>query len=142
SLALGVGANTAIFALWNGALHAWLPVHEPEKLVMLSNPDASGMWTGRWVGREDGNRAWLTYGEFEQLRDQSLSFSGLMASQSYLDQWQVRFEGGDWEEVHGRLVSGGFFEVLGTSAAIGKTFTGTDDRTDAPYAVISHDYWL
>jgi predicted permease len=141
SLALGVGANTAIFGIWNGVLHAWLPVFEPDKLVMLSNPDASGMWTGRWVGREDGDRAWLTYGEFEQLRDQSQTFAGLMASQSYLDEWQVRFEGSEPEQVRGRLVSGGFFEVLGTTAALGRTFTPANDRADSPYVVISHNYW-
>jgi hypothetical protein len=66
SLALGIGADTAIFGLWNGVLHASLPaVHEPEHLVMLSNPDESGSWTGR----TQGPRSWLTYGEFEQLRD-------------------------------------------------------------------------
>jgi hypothetical protein len=58
SLALGIGANTAIFSLWNGVLHASLPgVYEPDELVMLSDPDRSGGWTGRL----DGVRPWLTY---------------------------------------------------------------------------------
>ena len=48
SLALGIGANTAIFSLWNGVLHASLPVvDKPEQLVMLSDPDQSGSWSGR-----------------------------------------------------------------------------------------------
>src|SRR6185436_3001692 len=107
-LALGLGANTAIFSLWSGVLHAPLPgVDKPEQLVMLTNPDESGMWTGRWDGR-DGPRSWLTYGEFEQLRDSADVFSELMASQSSLMTWPVRFEGGGWEEARGRLVSGGF----------------------------------
>src|SRR5438034_6042946 len=142
SLALGIGANTAIFSLWNGVLHASLPgVHEPGELVMLSNPDDSGMWTGRWDGRTDGPRSWLTYGEFEELRDHADAFSALMASQSSLNTWQVRFDGAAWEEVRGRLVSGGFFQVLGVRSAIGRVFTDAEDRAETPHAVISYNYW-
>jgi predicted permease len=142
SLALGIGANTAIFSLWNGVLHSSLPaVQKPEQLVMLSNPDASGSWTGRWDGRTDGPRSWLTYGEFEELRDHAEGFSGLMASQSSLNTWQVRFEDGAWEEVRGRLVSGGFFQVLGVGPALGRVFTTAEDRVETPAAVISYDYW-
>ncbi|OLC80890.1 MAG: hypothetical protein AUH72_10835 [Acidobacteria bacterium 13_1_40CM_4_65_8] len=138
SLALGIGADTAIFGLWNGVLHASLPaVREPEQLVMLSNPDERGSWTGR----TQGPRSWLTYSEFEQLRDHADSFSAIMASQSSLSTWQVRFDGDAWEEVSGRLVSGGFFQVLGVDPAIGRLFTVAEDRTDAPDAVISYTYW-
>jgi putative ABC transport system permease protein len=142
SLALGIGANTAIFSLWNGVLHSSLPaVHKPAELVMLSNPDDAGMWTGRWDGRTDGPRSWLTYAEFEELRDHAEGFSGLMASQSSLDTWQIRFDGGAWEEARGRLVSGGFFQVLGVSSAIGRLFTAAEDRAGTPSAVISYDCW-
>src|SRR3989441_2701282 len=64
-----------------------------------------------------------------------------MASQSSLSTWQVRFDGSEWEEVSGRLVSGGFFQVLGVGPAIGRLFTAAEDRTDNPYAVISYTYW-
>ena len=142
SLALGMGANTAIFSLWNAVLHRSLPVvRNAGQLVMLSNPDDSGMWTGRWDGRTDGPRSWLTYGEFEQLRDTAGCFSGLMASQSGLDTCQVRFDGGDWEEARGRLVSGGYFQVLGVGPAIGRVFTTAEDRAATPTAVISYNYW-
>jgi predicted permease len=138
SLALGVGANTAIFSLWNGVLHASLPaVSKPDELVMLSNPDQRGSWTGRTTGP----RNYLTYEEFEQLRDHADGFSAMMASQSSLNTLQIRFEDGSWEEASGRLVSGGFFEVLGVGAAIGRVFTSADDHSALPYAVMSHSYW-
>jgi len=138
SLALGIGANTAIFNLWNGVLHASLPaVSKPEQLVILSNPDQRGSWTGR----TSGPRNYLTYEEFEQLRDHADGFSAMMASQTSLNTLQVRFEGESWEEASGRLVSGGFFEVLGVGAAIGRVFTATEDHSALPYAVMSYSYW-
>lgn len=142
SLALGIGANTAIFSLWNGVLRSSLPgVRKPEELVMLSDPDSAGMWVGRWDGRTDGDRSWLTYGEFEQLRDHAGAFSAVMASQSSLATWQVRFDNGEWEEARGRLVSGGYFEVLGVNAVIGHVFTPAEVRAATPTAVISYNYW-
>jgi hypothetical protein len=138
SLALGIGANTAIFSLWNGVLHASLPgVQQPEQLVILSNPNDSGSWNGRL----SGPRSWLTYEEFEQLRDTADTFSAVMASQSSLDAWQVRVEGGSAEEITGRLVSGGFFQVLGVHPAIGRVFSADEDRVATSHAVISYRYW-
>ncbi|MGH8311120.1 MAG: ABC transporter permease, partial [Steroidobacteraceae bacterium] len=142
SLALGIGASTAIFSLWNGMLHASLPgVREPEQLVMLSNPDDTGMWTGRWEGRTDGPRSWLTYAEFEQLRDHADGFAALMASQSSYMTWQALIDGDASEVVRGRLVSGGFFDMLGVSPAIGRLFTTESDRVETFDAVISYGYW-
>ncbi|HYL75853.1 MAG TPA: ABC transporter permease [Bryobacteraceae bacterium] len=142
SLALGIGANTAIFSLWNGVLHSPLPgVYQPEKLVMLSNPDEVGMWTGRWDGRTDGPRSWLTYGEFQDLRDHADAFSMLAASQTGFNDWQLRVGGGDWERARGRLVSGEFFQVLGVNPAIGRVFSTADDGAATSSAVISYNYW-
>ena len=142
SLALGIGANTAMFSLWNSLLHASLPgVHKPEDLVMLSNPDESGMWTGLWEGRTDGPRSWLTYEEFEQLRDHADGFSALMASQSIYNNWRAHSDGDAPEVVRGRLVSGGYFDVLGVRPAIGRLFTIEIDRIEALEAVISYAYW-
>jgi predicted permease len=139
SLALGIGANTAIFSLWNGVLHATLPgVRHPEELVILSNPDRGGSWTGRWDGR-GGPRPWLSHEEFQDLRAHARGFVALMASQTSISRHRVRLEGGDWEEVTGRLVSDGFFEVLGADAAVGRVFTANADEPTA--VVISHRYW-
>ena len=138
SLALGIGANAAIFSLWKGLTLSSLPlVPHPEELVMLTDPQASGLWHGN----EQGERTWLTYPEFEQLRDQATSFSSLTATESALNQWQVRYAGRGMEDVSGRLVSGGFFQTLGIRPVVGRTFTAADDRADSPYAVISYGYW-
>ncbi len=150
SLALGIGANTAIFSLWNGILNSSLPaVSHPEQLAMLTNPDESGMWHGSMTYREDGPRPWLTFEEFEQLRDHADSFSSFMASQANLDSWQVRLSGGmdesngsgEPEEASGRFVSGGFFSTLGVRAAVGRLFAPDDDHVANPTIVISYNYW-
>ncbi|MSV27755.1 MAG: ABC transporter permease [Bryobacterales bacterium] len=133
SLALGIGANTAMFSLWNGVLRSALPlIQEPERLVMLSDPNSSGVNNGS----EDGERSLLTYAEFEQLRESADVFSGLMASQSSLDEWQIRVEGGEPENVSGRMVSSGYFDILGVAPQIGRA----GDR-GGRQVVISHDYW-
>ena len=138
SLALGIGANTAIFSLWNSVLHAPLSgVSRPGELVILTNPEDAGMWHGD--GR--GDREWLTFQEFEQLRDHAGSFSAMMASESSLDRWPARFAGQDWENVHGRLVSDGYFQFLGAKPILGRPFTDTGDQSDQPYAVISYGFW-
>ena len=138
SLALGIGANTAIFSLWNGMLHSTMPgVAHPEQIVMLTDPDNAGMWHGN----SQGERPWLTWPEFEQIRGQASSFSDIMACQSSLQDWRIRFEGRDWEDARGRLVSGNYFSFLGVTPLLGRIFTTEDDRRDAPYAVISHSYW-
>jgi predicted permease len=144
SLALGIGANTALFSLWNGVLRATLPgVQRPQDLVMLTDPGQAGMWRGRWDGAE-GPRDWVTYEEFEELRDRSGVFTSVMASQSSLSTWQARFNGENGatpEDVRGRMVSGAYFQVLGASPVAGRVFTADADRSDTPEAVISHSFW-
>ena len=142
SLALGIGANTALFSLWNGVLRASLPgVQRPEELVMLTDPGEGGVWRGRWDGRTDGPRDWVSYQEFEELRDHAGLFASVMASQSGLGLWQARINGAALEEVRGRMVSGSFFQVLGANPVAGRVFTADADRVDTPEAVISHSFW-
>ncbi len=139
SLALGIGANTAIFSLLNSVLLRPLPVRNPQELVMLTNPDSRGVS----VGSQHGERSLLTYPEFQQLRGQSAAFAGLMASQSNLDRTLARVDGGEPEEIRTRMVSAEYFGTLGVPVLLGRTFEAGSDRAEgsAPYAVISYDYW-
>ncbi|MEP6962627.1 MAG: ABC transporter permease, partial [Acidobacteriota bacterium] len=139
SLALGIGTSTAIFSLWNTLVRGNLPVvREPQQLVILTDPNAMGSWHGNL----DGDRPWMSYPEYVDIRAQAANFSALMASQASLTPWQVSFEDGAKEEVHGHLVSGNYFDALGVSPALGHAFTLDDERPNtAPYAVISHRYW-
>lgn len=124
SLALGIGANTAIFSLVDGLLLRSLPVQAPERLAHLDD----GSWT---------NPVW------EEIRArQHAIFDGAAA-------WSAsRFDlsdGGIARFVDGLYVSGEFFDVLGVPAILGRTFTSADDARgggpDGPVAVISHRYW-
>lgn len=139
SLALGIGANSAIFGLLNGALYSALPVPNPEQLVILSDPASAGVSIG---AQTEQPRALLTYQEFEQLRSDTNSFTGMFAAESAVNKWRLRF-GATEERVNGRLVSGEYFRVLDVPALLGRTFTREEDKAigGAPYAVISYDYW-
>ncbi|HEV8397320.1 MAG TPA: ABC transporter permease [Vicinamibacterales bacterium] len=142
SLAIGIGANTAVFSLWNSVARAPLPgVADPGSLVMLTDPAASGSWHGAWATRTDGPRAWISYSEFEQFRDQAASFLSLMAAQSTLDTWQARVDHGQPEPLRGRLVSGSFFDVLGVVPAAGRLFTRDHDGVPRAEALVSHGFW-
>jgi hypothetical protein len=85
-------------------------------------------------------RSLLTYPEFQQLREQSTEFSGLMACQSQLERTQVRVDGAEPEEIRYRMVSAEYFSTLGVPALLGRTFDAYDTPA-SPYAVISYAYW-
>jgi predicted permease len=139
SLALGIGANTAIFSVLNAALLKSLPVRNPEQLVILTNPDRSGVS----IGSAGGERDLLTYAEFEKLRERSTTLAGMCASESALNRWSVRIAGGSQEDARGRLVSEEYFSVLGVDPIIGRFFASpaANGVGSDPYAVISYDYW-
>jgi predicted permease len=139
SLALGIGANTAIFSLVNSIRLSRLPVTRPDELVILSDPANSGVD----IGWDTGDRELITYPEFLALQEQSKSFSSLMASQSSLLPVQARVNGGDPEEMQTRMVSGEYFSTLGVATVVGRTFAADEARKEggAPFAVISHDFW-
>ena len=139
SLAIGIGANTAIFSVLDAVMLKSLPVRDPQKLVMLTNPDSAGVSSGL----DTGERGMLSYAEFVQLRDHLTTFESLCVAETQMSRLQVRIAAGQQEEAHGRLVSEEYFSVLGVDPAIGRFFNrddGTSPGSD-PYAVISYDYW-
>ena len=136
SLALGIGANTAIFSLINSVLLSALPVGDPQSLVMLTNPASNGIT----IGSKSGEREELTWSEFRQLRDLSTVFSSLMACQIEPERVPVRAGGSGAEETLVQMVSSEYFSTLGVPALLGRTVSADDDRS-APHAVISYDYW-
>jgi predicted permease len=139
SLAIGIGANTAIFSIIDSILLKSLPVRDPQELVILTDPNSSGVSDGL----DNGERGLMTYAEFEQLRDHSTTLSGLCVAESQLDRWPVHIGSGGQEDVRGRLVSEEYFNVLGVEPVIGRFFTREDAKGAGqdPYAVISYDFW-
>jgi predicted permease len=129
SLALGIGANTAIFTVIDTVLLRMLPVKDPGELVQIMN-----------VSPKDRRpNAAFSYPAFERLRDRQL-LRGMFASAGL--RLNVNADG-QAELARGQLVSGSFFTVLGVQPVIGRTFTADDDRVPGghPVAVISHGYW-
>jgi predicted permease len=127
SLALGVGANTAIFSLVNALLLRSLPVHDPDRLVLLGDATPA---------RAFSNPVW------EQIRRRPGLVEGAFA-------WSPQpfnlTRQGEAQFVDGLFASSEFFDVLGVQAALGRTFTTADDRrgggADGPVAVISDGFW-
>jgi len=139
SLALGIGANTAIFSLIDAVLVKMLPVERPNELVLLTDPNSHGVS----IGTESGVRQLLSNGEYQHIRDGQQVFQGMYAAESDVERVSASIDGGAPEDVHPRLVSASYFAVLGVSPAIGRAFSPADDQAphNAPYAVISYAYW-
>ena len=133
-LALGIGANTAIFSVINAAVLRVLPVHDPQRLVFLNTTLSFGAQSG------DGDTS-LTEYIFEQLRAQQDVFSDLVGFAPLSNQKVAVRYGREPEEALVDLVSGNFFSGLGVNTAVGRTFSMEDERTHASLAVLSHAYW-
>jgi predicted permease len=134
TLALGIGANTAIFSILNGLLLRSLPVRDPARLVHVTDS----------VRRDDGStrvRAW-SFPVWAQIRDRAHLFDGATA---WSPQQFDLASGGEAQFVEGIWADGRFFDVLGLPAVLGRTFSPLDDRPgggpDGPVAVISYHHW-
>src|SRR5258707_11286350 len=132
SLALGIGANTAIFTLMDHVLLRMLPVQHPEQLVMLDQQ-------GPTQGKVENDNS-FSYPMYKDFRDRSPVFSGVLARFPLGMSISYR---GQTELANGDLVSGNYFEVLGVQAWAGRTFTQDDDRTPGahPVAFLTYGYW-
>jgi hypothetical protein len=119
SLALGIGANTAIFQLLNTLRLSSLPVQDPAELASVEIANRtwySGSFTGRYAD--------VTYPLWEQLRDRQQAFSGIFA-------WGVDTfnlaQGGEVQPAEGIWVSGDFFQILGVQPLLGRVFVSSAD---------------
>ena len=131
SLALGIGANTAIFGLMDAVMLRLLPVRDPGRLVFVQTAGTAG---------RDGP----PYPFFELLRDQARSFEAIAAFSA--SNMELAIDGGR-EQARGVWVSGNFYQMLGVAPVIGRTLAASDDQTpgkggpDGAVAVISRAYW-
>ena len=154
SIALGIGANTAIFTLVDEVLLRQLPVKSPAELVLFNGA------RNHFGSNSGGNM--LSFPMYEDFRDDFVAhgatpplpratlavangaptpkvFTGMFARRPIAMNLGVE---GQTERVPGELVSGTYFQVLGVGAAIGRVITPDDDkRGDGPVAVLSYDYW-
>jgi predicted permease len=138
SLALGIGANAAIYSLFNEMLLAPLPVPHPEQLVNLGGNTPS---PGSHQCGLAGNCEWVfSYRMFRDLEAQPGPFSGLAGH--VITQPNISYRG-NTVSASAELVSGSYFPVLGVKPAVGRLFGGKDDDVAGahPIVVLSHEYW-
>jgi predicted permease len=141
TLALGIGANTAIFTLINAVLLQSLPLKNPGQLVLFYDGAATGTNTSNGIPNDI-----YSYPAWEYFRDHDESFEGLCAFRQESDRLTLQMGASSdpqrQEQVRGHLVSGSYFTVLGVQAAAGRLLTAQDDiPTAPPGAVISYDFW-
>lgn len=140
TLALAIGANTAIFTLLNQALLHALPVKDPSELVVLSFSGNAAGQTDSEGGDTPGHQHYFSYPMYRDLRDKNTVFSGLAAA-------APASAGVTWknhsEHVRVELVSGDYFGTLGVQAATGRLLLPSDETFENanPVAVLSFDYW-
>lgn len=132
-LAAGIGANAAIFSLINAVLIREIPVKNPSELAIIQRVDVLG---------RDNN---ISVPLYQELRERQTSFADILATQN-LQNPQLTLAAGTTEEVanvRGTIVSGNYFDVLGTGTLLGRTIQPSDDIFEDPHAVtvLSHDFW-
>ncbi len=143
TLALGIGANTAIFTLVNAVMLKSLPVEKPEELVLFSDTASEGTTLGDTPQTGEWQR--FSYASYEYFRAHNQSFQDIAALRSGESRLSVRRtdqQGSGATRASGQLVSGNYFSLLGVRAMRGRVLTPEDDKPGAaPSTVIGHRYW-
>jgi putative ABC transport system permease protein len=137
SLALGIGANTAMFSLLDQLLLRTLSVKNPQELVFLYHPGpAQGS-----VSNDEGGGPSFSYPMFREMQREQTTFSGLAGARAMGASIAFR---NNALPCSAHLVSGNYFELLGVTPALGRLFTEGDDRTEGghPVVVLSYNYWI
>lgn len=129
TLAVGIGANAAIFSLINAVMLRMMPVRNPSRLVQIVQTSV------------DNSRLNLSYPVYRLFRDRARSFEGMLAESGPVKQ-EIAI-GGATETVETQLVSSNYYDVLGVTPAAGHLFAPKDDSSpgSSPYAVISYQFW-
>ncbi|HUO34856.1 MAG TPA: ABC transporter permease [Candidatus Acidoferrum sp.] len=137
TLALGIGANAAIFSLMDQVLLRDLPVKNPKELVILRSPGPHPGHT--WSDGDDA--AYFSYPAYREIQDQAHVFSAVLARHII----PVSIAGsGVTERARGELVSGNYFELLGVQPALGRLLGANDETAPGanPIAILSYAYWV
>jgi predicted permease len=138
TLALGIGANTAIFTVLNAVLLKMLPVRDPQQLVVVGDPsDANHRANGT------PQTVIFSYPLYKEFRDHNSVFAGLSAAAT---EHRIELTGQDRNSsstVVGRMVSGNYFDVLGVRAAAGRLLSSSDDTAESanPVVVLGYAFW-
>ena len=135
TLALGIGANTAVFSVTNAVLLRSLPVADPARVVYLRTTTPP-----HGTGTIDTTET-FSYPVYDALRQQHRGLSPVMADVPLSNgKVAVRY-GAQAEQAEGDMVSGTFFSGLGVKLAYGRGFSAQDESNHAPIAVVSYNYW-
>ena len=146
SLALGIGANTALFSIVDAMLLKMLPVKEPERLVLFRSVAPPEFSVGSYNGSSNNdpvtglrNRTSFAYQSYQRLREQQGPLSDVFAFGGV--QLNINADG-QADVAKGQAVTGNYYAALGVRPAIGRLLTDDDDKAGAaPVAVLSHRYW-
>jgi predicted permease len=133
SLAVGIGATTAIYSLVDQVILHALPVRDPAQLVLVD-------WKGDQVAGGFGTYNLMSYPICHDLRQQTRFFDGVLCRAETLVNLSA---GGDPRQVGAEIVSGSYFDVLGVGPALGRVIEEADDAAEraGPVVVLSYDFW-
>jgi len=140
TLALGIGANSAVFTLFDQVLLRMLPVEKPKELVRFEWNGAFNGSMSSFGGNSEGHQNYFSYPMYKDLRDQNQVFAGMVAADriGVGVSWRNQAESEDAE-----VVTGNYFQMLGLKPALGRLLTQQDDtaKNANPVLVLSYNYW-